>query len=358
MSTDYRLKVIRVEGLNWKRSLHSKVPNLFVEVKLGDVKKKTRTVVKNSLPTWNVSIPLSSSDDSATLEIQVKHESTWIKDPCVGLTSITITDLLRKCVDGETSLYLIPTGKSSMTSAGQIVLDLEVMDAMASAGSSLAAASEDVRQRKMMRSIRASEVTQSIRNQASQLDNQEDLYRAVGQLVSKLDVFRQFVDVLSEMHPFLTIVWKIASGLYSAVEKVYKTDNRVIDLVQSMDDAFAFVRDVETLPDKSASLQQAIVGLLKQTVECCLFISRYTSRSFLGRMLDVSSGQKIGEFERALAGFKQQIESGVVLHTAIVSTRLPQEIDDLLLQQRLSPDRGSSLTTAPTLQRSYEMPAI
>ncbi|KAL5522012.1 hypothetical protein ACEPAF_1868 [Sanghuangporus sanghuang] len=354
MSTDYRLKVIRAEGLNWKHPLHSKVPNLFVEVKLGDVKKKTRTVVKNSLPTWNVSIPLcvsihnqcnrslikmqgSSSDDSATLEIQVKHESTWIKDPCVGMTSITITDLLRKCVDGETSLYLMPTGKSSMASAGQIVLDLEVMDAMTSAGASLAAASEDVRQRKMMRSIRASEVTQSIRSQASQLDNQGDLYRAVGQLLSKLDAFRQFMDVLSEMHPFLTIVWKIASGLYSAVEKVYKTDNRVIHLVQSMDDAFAFVRDVETLRGKSASLQQAIVGLLKQKKT-----KGKKTRSFLGRMLDVSSGQKIGEFERALAGFKQQIESGVVLHTAIVSTRVPQEIDDLLLQQRLSPDRERS----------------
>ncbi|KAL5480457.1 hypothetical protein ACEPAI_1727 [Sanghuangporus weigelae] len=291
MSTDYRLRVIRMEGLNWEHPLHSKVPNLFVEVKLGDVKKKTRTVFKNSLPTWNVSIPLSSSDDSAILEIQVKHESTWIRDPCVGLTCITITDLLRKCANGEASLYLIPTGKSSMASAGQIVLDLEVMDKMTSAGTSLAAASED------------------------------------------------FMDVLSEMHPFLSIAWKIASGLYSAVEKVYKTDNRVIDLVQSMDDAFAFVCGVETLPDKSTSLQQAIMGLLKQTIECCFFVSCYTGRGFLGRMLDVSSGQKIGEFECALAGFKQQIESGVILHTAIVSTRVPQEIDDLLLQQRLSPDR-------------------
>ena len=43
----------------------------------------------------------------------------------------------------------------------------------------------------------------------------------------------------------------------------------------------------------------------------------------------MSSSQKIDEFEQALASFKQQIESGVVLQTAIVSTRTPQKIDDL-----------------------------
>ena len=113
-----------------------------------------------------------------------------------------------------------------------------------------------------------------------------------------------------------------------------------------MEDAFAFVQDVQMLPDTAARLQQTIVGLLKQTIECCTFVSHYASRRFLsklahstlcwlahrfssGRVLDISSSQKIDEFEQSLANFKQQIESGVVLHTAtIVSGKMTQRINE------------------------------
>ncbi|KAL5480301.1 hypothetical protein ACEPAI_1571 [Sanghuangporus weigelae] len=340
MSTNYRLRVLRVEDLNWEHVPHSEASNIFVKVKLGDYKKETRPVVISS-PTWNVSLPFSSPDDSAMLEIKVKvkqHGSMrWTKDPCIGFTSITVIDLLKKCADGEASLSLTPNSKSSTASAGQIVLSLEVIDTMTSADMNIAAASEDIRRRKIMRSERASDVTQSKSDQVSELNSQRDLYEAVGKLLSRLDAFQQVINSLSEIHPFLTIAWKLVSGLYSAVEKVFKTDKKVVDLVRSMINAFDFIRDVETLPDKSDRMQQAIVELLKQTIECCLFVSRYTSRNFLGRMLDISSSQKIDEFERSLASFKQEIESGVALHTAFVSMRVPQGIDELLLQQRLSP---------------------
>lgn len=46
-------------------------------------------------------------------------------------------------------------------------------------------------------------------------------------------------------------------------------------------------------------------------------------------MLDLGSTQKIDNFEHALASFKQQIESGVVLHTAFVSMRTSERLDDL-----------------------------
>ena len=113
-----------------------------------------------------------------------------------------------------------------------------------------------------------------------------------------------------------------------------------------MEDAFSFVQDVQTLPDTAVRLQQTIIGLLKQTIECCTFVSRCASRHFLGklthstlcwlahlfssgRVLDITSSQKIDEFEQSLANFKQLIESGVVLHTAtIVSGKISQRIDE------------------------------
>ena len=46
-------------------------------------------------------------------------------------------------------------------------------------------------------------------------------------------------------------------------------------------------------------------------------------------MLDFSSSQKVDKFEQSLASFKQQIESGVILHTAFVSMQVPREINEL-----------------------------
>ncbi|KAL5522215.1 hypothetical protein ACEPAF_2072 [Sanghuangporus sanghuang] len=76
-----------------------------------------------------------------------------------------------------------------------------------------------------------------------------------------------------------------------------------------MDAAFAFVAD--------------------QTIECCLFVSRYAKRRFLKRMFEITSGQKIDEFEQALASFKRQIESSVIVQAAVVSMRTPRGIDEL-----------------------------
>ncbi|OCB89600.1 hypothetical protein A7U60_g3198 [Sanghuangporus baumii] len=89
--------------------------------------------------------------------------------------------------------------------------------------------------------------------------------------------------------------------VFKLFQNVYETDRRLVDLVRNMDAAFAFVADVQALPHKSESTHQAIAGLLKQTIECCLFVSRYAKRCFLKRMFEITSGQKIDEFEQALA---------------------------------------------------------
>ena len=46
-------------------------------------------------------------------------------------------------------------------------------------------------------------------------------------------------------------------------------------------------------------------------------------------MLDVSASQRIDEFEEALEGFRNEIESGTVLHTALVSSQILQGVDEI-----------------------------
>ncbi|KAL5512428.1 hypothetical protein ACEPAG_3420 [Sanghuangporus baumii] len=339
MPSDYCLRVIRADNLHWQPTLHDKVPDLYAEGQLGNVTRRTRTIKRNLTPVWDEVFVFSSSDIFIVLTIQVKHESGWSKDPCIGRVEIKLIDLLTRCAPGlgNATLPLSSGRHGAAQSTGQIILHLDVIDEMMGVEISLATAQEDIRHGKIMRYAGASDVTHAINNQVSQLSSQRDLCQAVCTLIGKLNVFRQAMDTMSEIHPFLTIAWKLASGLLTAIQKVCETDRRIVDLVRNMDDAFAFVCDVQGLPRKTVSLQKAIVGMLKQTIECCLFVSRYASRSFLKRVFDATSIQKIDEFERALANFKQQIESGVILQTAVVSMRTPGAIDELVLRQRLNP---------------------
>ncbi|KAL5521307.1 hypothetical protein ACEPAG_9230 [Sanghuangporus baumii] len=342
MSCHYRLRVVRLVNLRWNSSLHGKLPNLYVKVKVGLSSQKTRTVKQSLSPTWNEDLVFTAANEAATFDIQVKHDSTLFPNHRVGVVYVKLVDLLAKCTSGEdTDLATFDIISSDHTpvaiTTGSIVLHLEVSDAMVIAGGSIVDASESIRRSKIRRLEGASDVAQSVENGMTSLNGHGGLYKAVGDLISKLDMFKEVIDALSEIHPFLTIAWNLTSALYTVVKNVFKTDQRVINLVRVMDDTFAFVRDTETLRDKARSLQEPINNLLKQTIECCLFVRDYVRRSFLKRMLDLDSSKKIDDFEGALASFKQQIESGVTLHTAFVSMRVSEGIDDLLLCQRLNP---------------------
>ena len=67
------------------------------------------------------------------------------------------------------------------------------------------------------------------------------------------------------------------------VERVIKTDARTLDLVRSIQTALASVIDHATIAEKAAKLKDPITRLLKQVVECGVFIQEYIRRGFASR---------------------------------------------------------------------------
>jgi hypothetical protein len=59
-------------------------------------------------------------------------------------------------------------------------------------------------------------------------------------------------------------------------------DRRIFDLVETMEDVYSFVDVVKSLPKKLEILEDVIVKILKQTVECAIFIREYTGHGFAG----------------------------------------------------------------------------
>ncbi|KAL5521321.1 hypothetical protein ACEPAG_9245 [Sanghuangporus baumii] len=306
MTSECSLQVIRLIGLRWDHPLHSRVPDLYVEVELGNATRKTRTIKQNISPSWNEHLVFSFSDKSASFNVKIKYDSSWLSDPCVGLVDVKLSELLKKSAEGEAVFRLSSFYHGATTPAGLIVLRLEVIDSIKAVEINIENAIGDIHRRGIMRS-------------------------------DKLEVVREVGDALSEIHPFVTVAWSLVSYLYEVVDRVFQIDEKLVNLVINMRDAFMFVSDVQSLSNKVANLQGPITGLLKQTIECCLFVRQYTSETFLRRMLDADSSQKVNEFEGALEKLKKEIDSGVALHTAFVSMRTSEGINDLLSHQRLNP---------------------
>jgi hypothetical protein len=116
-----------------------------------------------------------------------------------------------------------------------------------------------------------------------------------------------------------------------------------------MDDVCSFVDDIRLMPNKLQRLTDIIADILKQTVECAIFIREYTGHGFAGMCLSVhgsalaptsstarvvkqtfsNTGQTIKDLSNHLIALKQSFDSGIALQTVFVSTRTQEEVEKL-----------------------------
>jgi hypothetical protein len=58
------------------------------------------------------------------------------------------------------------------------------------------------------------------------------------------------------------------------------TDEKLLELIDAMNEVYSFVGDVDFLVDKIRSVEEKTLTIVKQTVECALFIQEYTAHGF------------------------------------------------------------------------------
>jgi hypothetical protein len=61
-------------------------------------------------------------------------------------------------------------------------------------------------------------------------------------------------------------------------------DKDLIDLFMAMKEACLFVDEVQLVQEKINSLEKVIEDILKQTIECTIFIREYTGHGFGGML--------------------------------------------------------------------------
>ncbi|KIM86959.1 hypothetical protein PILCRDRAFT_293290 [Piloderma croceum F 1598] len=262
-------------------------------------------------PVWNQDITLLAKDPLSILSLSVKHDSLnpLRKDKCIGKVDVEIRKLLQLCENGREAILEL---KNIGGSCGTITVRLDTLSVSKAVADTIDQATQAVKLGDIHHSAVDVDVT----------GTQQNIFlKSLFGIVSKLDLFVQIVD---KIHPYAIFAWRITSSLYKAVQNQINQDTQLIGLVTTMEYIYSFVEASDSFQNKIQRLRTTIDEILKQTVECVIFIREYTDHGFLCRTVTqtiTGSGDKMAEFSRAFALLRQSLDSSNIIQTVFVSSR-------------------------------------
>jgi hypothetical protein len=116
-----------------------------------------------------------------------------------------------------------------------------------------------------------------------------------------------------------------------------------------METVFSFVDTIRDFPNKLQRLEDIIADILKQTVECMIFVREYTGHGFactyqsfymvLSALMECAArvvgqifsnvDQTIQDLSDQLTMLKQSFDTGIAIHNMFVSTRMSEKVETL-----------------------------
>jgi hypothetical protein len=115
-----------------------------------------------------------------------------------------------------------------------------------------------------------------------------------------------------------------------------------------MANVYSFVEDIDFLAERIKSLEDKVLAIIKQTVECALFIQEYTVNGFCSESLDHSIGtmfnfvsaravrntwahadKTIDDLSDTLVKMKDSFDGSLTVQGLFLSTKLLQKLDGL-----------------------------
>ncbi|KAJ7101983.1 quinon protein alcohol dehydrogenase-like superfamily [Mycena epipterygia] len=333
MAETYSLHVQSADMVTWKNPFHRDLPNLYVAIDQDndprtskDRVTETRTVKRNLTPTWDSPLVFPPTVTGTTgIVLRLYHDTSLplAKDTLLGEFKTTIDELLKLQGDADVAkLHLTSNGKVS----GRLLVDVQ-RSSPGQVVKNMAAESEVLREVNEFKKA----VTELTRDRL-------DLDLPLEAVIQKLDSIVKIGDEIAKIHPYVNIAWKILTLVYTTAKRQQEVDEKVVKLVETMAEVYSFVDDVQFLSDKIKRLEQNILDIAKETVECAMFIHEYTAREFSGRAAHhiwSDTSERIDALSAVLIALKDNFDRGVNIQTAFVSVKLLSKIEDLVKLEKL-----------------------
>ncbi|KAJ7108211.1 hypothetical protein C8R44DRAFT_884977 [Mycena epipterygia] len=333
MSSDYLLLVKTVDGIPWKT--RGKPPNLYVAIYRDDIKlQRTRTVKRELAPKWDHLSEISLDPPSFTLSMRLFHRSSipFVRDKCLATVVTDIATLMRFCdSDGQAKVANLELTESNGKPAGTISVCL--MSADQAAALMVNKVQKDVENIRLPVTSAIME-TGAVATQSVSIGSQ--LGPALASITSKLAVMVRIGDEIATIHPYASIAWKVLTSVYQAVKTQQETDDKFLKLVETMNNVYSFVVDLDAVTlskeIKLKGLEDSALAIVKQTVECALFIQEYCANGFCDRTLRntwIHADQKIADLSETLLKLKDSFHGHSTIQVLFLSTKLLDKVEGL-----------------------------
>ncbi|KAJ7844761.1 hypothetical protein B0H14DRAFT_2776188, partial [Mycena olivaceomarginata] len=144
-------------------------------------------------------------------------------------------------------------------------------------------------------------------------------------LGSLLESIFKIGDEFAKIHPVTQVAWTALHAVYKAVQNQQETDGKIVQLVQTMAEVYAFARDVDSLSAAKKHLEDTVTTIVQQTAKCAIFVREYTGHGFLGRLAtDLMSDhmKTIQDFAATFVELQQSLDRGLRKYTAFATAHI------------------------------------
>ncbi|KAJ7627329.1 hypothetical protein FB45DRAFT_1060062 [Roridomyces roridus] len=309
MASAYALLVHSVEGVPRQPSgpfgRRKGSSNVYVSIHQDGVEAHRTPKKRDPDAAWDAIYTLSAKSQSTKISFRLMRKSFLPgADSCLGTADTDFGSLLAMCPPEEESTYARLELNTPSGQPQPVVLSV-----------------------RLMHQVDASQKAVDLAKVSS-----KRLESSLSSLTAKLDMLLSLGDTISEIHPYVSISWKVLTAVYQVVKRQADADEKLLKLVDTMVDVYSIVQDTDFLGDKLKSFEKTAVSIAKQTVECAYFIQEYTACGFGGRTFRTiwsEADKQIDELIETLVNLKNSFEGRMAVQSLFLSTKMLLRIENL-----------------------------
>ncbi|KAL0952820.1 hypothetical protein HGRIS_007045 [Hohenbuehelia grisea] len=312
------ITVLRATGLRVK-SLVKRPPNSFVKVHWGKFVRQTSVVKASIKPAWEEGLMVHAVELGTTLTIELFDKGLG-PQRSLGCHKAVLRDLFEK--QGDNSEMELTIDDIS------IFVHLRKEELGALAAESLA------------------DSANLARGPGFNFGLDPPVSESFAGVVASVAKLMETLDSFAKVHPYANAAWKTLTLVYRVIETQLDRDAKVRSLLATMDNLYSFVNPLENLvkdhEELHPSLENIVTSILKQTIECVLFIQEYSGLGFAGKAIKhtlSTADARIEAFKESFLNLGSSLDTGLGLQNALISLRTSHGVQELVIHNTLNPVR-------------------
>ncbi|KZT25291.1 hypothetical protein NEOLEDRAFT_1114496 [Neolentinus lepideus HHB14362 ss-1] len=324
-----------IEARNLPNTRDNKPPRAFVRIQVGTTTHKTKTSEARSCsPSWKETIRFDGHSLNTPIVFFVLHHQTYgVHEPLCQI-EVLLQDFIRSPCPFR---VVLETKRPGITS--ELIL-YYVIDPVSTAGGILLAAatasalvpsrgpSYDRRSRSSTTPALAQVPVPSLSSQSQHardsiiftdnLSVPTEYAAATANLLNTIEPFHKLFTEIAKIHPFAMAAWCLLSSAYTMLQLERQKTASVWGLFKEMTRTYRIAQKHDILRQLDES-RTILRDMIKQTMECAIFIQGYMSGNFFSRLTNREVDGRVKGFTEVFLELQKVLAGDLTRKITILS---------------------------------------